>query len=215
MKYYSIVIPTMWKSDLLLKMLPEYEKSEFVKEVIIIDNDPSVAPNLDGFSKVRSYTKGQNIFVNPAWNWGAELANYELILANDDIFIDSINIVLWTISTSDFDIVGTLLRADNKGKRIDDISYSQRFPANSFGCFMYVKNYVPVPDEIKLWYGDDLQFMSNKKKGRLVNFGIHSSGSTTINSNSKYFRYTIGRNDMKVVAEMKARGEYIGKLLLP
>jgi len=215
MKSYSVIIPTMWRSDLLLQMLQKYEDCECVKEVIIIDNNPNGAFDIGVFDKVSSYTKGENIFVNPAWNWGVQFANHNLILANDDILIDNLDDVLSAISDSDFDIIGTIINPDHKGKRIDDISHFPRFPANNFGCFMYVKNYVMIPEEIKIWYGDDLQFKMNAKRGRMVNYGIHTRPSTTINSDARYFRNIIGKNDIRIVREMKERGEEIGKLLLP
>ena len=37
---FSIIIPTMWKSKHLVKMLDLYQKSKYVYEIILIDNDP-------------------------------------------------------------------------------------------------------------------------------------------------------------------------------
>lgn len=87
-KYFSIVIPTMWKSNKIFGMLPVYEKSKYVKEIIIIDNNPKKKIDLSEYKKIRYYTKGKNIYVNPSWNWGYALSNYNLILANDDIIIN-------------------------------------------------------------------------------------------------------------------------------
>ena len=44
--FYSLVIPTMWCSDKIFRMLPIYDKSEYIKEIIIIDNDFSKKPDL-------------------------------------------------------------------------------------------------------------------------------------------------------------------------
>ena len=98
----SIVIPTMWRSNKILKMLPIYEKSELVKEVIIIDNDPKLTPNLKPYTKVLYYTNGNNIYVNPAWNLGYTLSSHRVILANDDIIIDELDNVLNLLINSDF-----------------------------------------------------------------------------------------------------------------
>ena len=73
---YSIIIPTMWRSELIHQMLPLYDRSEYVGEVIIIDNDPSKMPDLSQFEKVRHYAMKENIYVNPAWNLGVSLANH-------------------------------------------------------------------------------------------------------------------------------------------
>jgi len=190
-KLFSIIIPTMWRSDLIHRMLPVYEKSKFVGEIIIIDNDPLKTPNLSGFTKVRHYTNGENIYVNPAWNWGASLAKYNLIIANDDIVVD-IDCVLKLILDSDFDVVGIRLKTDGNGIRIQQIT---AFPANSYGCFMYVKNYINIPEQLKIWYGDKILFYNNKKRGMLVNSGIQTNPSTTINSDVNLFRNRIGQND--------------------
>ena len=86
----SIIIPTMWRSDKILKMLPIYEKCDLVKEVIIIDNDPKLTPDLKPYSKILYYTNGENIYVNPAWNLGYTLSSNQVILANDDIIINDL-----------------------------------------------------------------------------------------------------------------------------
>ena len=196
-KLFSIIIPTMWRSPFIWEMLPKYQVSEFVGEVIIIDNAPSPKNDVSAYDKVKMYTKGENIFVNPAWNWGVSLAKYSIVLANDDILIEDLDIVLGEISRSNFDIVGAGIKPDDAGRRIKNI---QRFPANSFGCFMFVKNYVAVPETIRMWYGDDIQFYHNKKRGVLMNFGITTRKSTTIDSERAYFRGVIGRAD---IAEYK------------
>jgi hypothetical protein len=205
-KYFSIIIPTMWKSNLIHQMLPKYETCDLIKEVIIIDNDPNNTPDLDSYSKVRYYTKGTNIYVNPAWNMGVALANYKIILANDDILIADITDVLTAILNSDFDIVGACIVSDGGGKRIDDISHLGKFPGLSFGCFMYIKDYEPIPENIKIWYGDDLQYHLSMKRGRLRNFGLSTYASTTIRSNMEHFRNVVIANDIKIVNEMLING---------
>jgi hypothetical protein len=191
---FSIIIPTMWLSDLIHRMLLIYDRSEFVGEIIIIDNDTTKTPILSQYNKIRRYTKGENIFVNPAWNWGVSLAKFRIILANDDIL------------NSDFDIVGACLALDDKGKRIEDISDHLKFPGLSFGCFMYIKDYEPVPENIKLWYGDDLQYNVSNKKGRLRNFNFSTSPSTTIKSNISYFKNIVIANDIKLADELLRNG---------
>jgi hypothetical protein len=205
-KYFSIIIPTMWMSDKLKTMLPQYESCGFVGEIIIIDNDPTKKYDLSGFSKVRYYTKGTNIFVNPAWNWGVSVAKYKTILANDDIIIENITDILKMIFTSDYDIVGAYLKRDGNRRRIKNISSSTRFPRQSFGCFMYVKNYTIVPENIKIWYGDVLQYHTCKKRGILMNCGIATVASTTINSDKSQFLNVICKNDMKIVSRMIEEG---------
>ena len=183
----------MWRSDKIMDMLPEYDNSEYVGEMILIDNDPELKPDLSLYKKLRYYTKGHNIYVNPAWNWGAELANYQIILANDDIIVDNIDKVLGLINEKDFDIVGILLRkAKTKDMAIVKLGH---WPNAGYGCFMYVRNYKKIPDELLIWYGDRYLFKHNTKKGRLINGGIHTNTSTTIDSDREFFRENIGKQD--------------------
>lgn len=195
--YFSIVIPTMWMSNKLYSMLIKYEKCEYIKEVIIIDNDPDHTMDLTEFTKIRYYSKGKNIFVNPAWNWGYSLSKYNLILANDDILIHNLDDVMRLISQMKYDIIGisTEKEVNNTTLRIESIS---QFPQKNYGCFLYVKNYVYIPDQIKIWYGDDILFNVNEKKGIIKGLNFEFEKSKTINSNIDYYRNTIGKNDIKI-----------------
>lgn len=196
-KYFSIVIPTMWKSDKILKMLPIYENSKYVKEIILIDNDPSVAVDLENFKKVKIYTKGENIYVNPSWNWGYSLSNYDLILANDDIVINDFDTVMKLISNSDYDIIGMSLKGDTNGLRIDSIDEFPTDYGNGFGCFMYVKKYIYIPNQLKIWYGDKILFDESEKRGVLKNVNIVADKGKTVNSDIIKFRNVVGNNDIK------------------
>lgn len=203
-KYYSIVIPTMWLSDKLEKMLKIYENSIYVKEVILIDNDPTNKIDLSEFTKVRYYTKGKNIYVNPSWNWGYSLSNYELILANDDIIINNLDDVLNLFSKSDCDIIGLDVSKNSNDLKIE---YITKFPEKSFGCFMYIKKYVYIPDQLKIWYGDKILFDVNKTRGVLKNPYITTDKSTTINSNMSLFRENVGRKDIMEYEMLHMRHE--------
>lgn len=195
-KFYSIVIPTMWKSNKIHGMLPVYENSKFIKEIIIIDNNPNKKIDLSGYKKVRYYTKGKNIYVNPSWNWGYALSNYNLILTNDDIIINDFNKVMKTISNSNYDIIGIdVAQIDNSDNiRIDEI---ENFPQKNYGCFMFIKKYTYIPDQLKIWYGDKILFDFNKKRGIIRNAEIIADKSITVNSNMKLFREDLGRRDIQ------------------
>lgn len=186
---FSVVIPTMWGSNFLINMLDEYEKCDLVKEVILIDNNPNLKPELDSFNKVIYYTDNKNIYVNPAWNIGYTLSSYNLILANDDIFINNISEVLEIISKSDFDIIGVDWKKSNI-LTIDEIS---DFGVDGYGCFMYIKNYISIPNQYKIWRGDYIQFDHNKKRGSLKNPGLSGDISKTVNSDKNL--QGIAKND--------------------
>ena len=68
---FSIVIPTLQKDTMILKMLlDELNQDQTVGEIILIDN------SLQGFEynsdKLRIIIPNENLFVNPSWNLGVE-----------------------------------------------------------------------------------------------------------------------------------------------
>lgn len=187
---FSLVIPTMWKSEHILKMVPKYQLSDYVGEIIIIDNNPTHKFDFDSDVKIVYHTEGENIFVNPAWNIGYSYSKYGVILVNDDILIEDVDVVLKTISESDFDIIGVRMGPKNDLMGIKEINY---FPMNHYGSFLYVKNYVYIPEQIKIWFGDNILFDNNKKRGLLTDCGITSNESKTVNE----FRHSITDNILK------------------
>jgi GR25 family glycosyltransferase involved in LPS biosynthesis len=192
----SLIIPTMWRSDKILKMLPIYEECDLIKEVIIIDNDPKLTPNLKPYNKILYYTKGENIYVNPAWNLGYTLSSCrQVILANDDIIINDLDKVLNLLVNSNYDIVGISLDKTNEGLKIDPID---TFPANSYGCFIYIKQYKYIPEKYKIWYGDQFLFEVSEKRGLLKNSNVITNVSETLNSNNKELRKNIAVKEVEL-----------------
>jgi hypothetical protein len=174
---FSIIIPTMWESNNLKLMLDKYEKSNLVGEIIIIDNNPKNKFNLKDYKKIIYYTENKNIFVNPAWNLGYSLSSFKTILANDDILLDDINKILLNFINCEFDIVG--VDWSNK-KNILGIKKIEEFPYSGYGCFMYIKNYVPIDENYKIWRGDYILFENSYNKGILEGSGIKGEISKSI-----------------------------------
>jgi len=188
---YSIVIPTMWQSEYLFDMLPIYENCELVKEIILIDNFYQKKPKLDKFKKIKYYSEFKNIFVNPAWNVGVKLSNYEIILANDDILIQNLMEVLMLIKNSDFDFVGI------SWDEVDELKIVEidEFKRNGYGCFMYIKNYIEIPKDYLIFRGDYILFNNSKKRGELFNPKIKGDIAKT-RGNNEIFK-DISQNDLK------------------
>lgn len=198
--FFSIVIPTMWKSKHIKTMIPKYQSSEYVKEIIIIDNEPESRINFESNDKIIYHTEGKNIFVNPSWNIGFSYSNYELIIANDDIIIEDIDSVLKIIEESDFEIVGVRMGNKTNNMRIESID---KFPTNHFGSFMYVKNYFYIPEQLKIWYGDNILFDFNKKRGLLIDGGIISNQSVTVNKFKFETTDNILKKDKQIYEKLK------------
>jgi hypothetical protein len=184
---YSVIIPTLWKSNLYFfrNILLELDVNELVGEIIIIDNDPQFQEGikqsvLRDLKKVNHVRVPTNLFVNPSWNLGASLANYEyLAFINDDVWsIPSISLALIAhFGHSDKEGVFGLATECfvNAGKtNLDTLSEVEikEGPGRGegWGCFFIIKkiHWEPIPDELKIWCGDDFITTNAIKQGRRV-----------------------------------------------
>lgn len=187
MSKFSIVIPTLWKSQRIHKLLDDLIKCDNVDEIIIIDNNSSYYHYYDTIlDKINLIQMKDNIYVNPAWNLGVKIAkNYYIALINDDInFNTNIFDFLNPYKLDRYGIIGMdstnyntiiespkLLKEDNRPK--------QRF---GWGCMIIFdkKYWIDIPDNIKLWYGDDFIRIVNKAPvSYLTDFKIDTDMSTT------------------------------------
>jgi hypothetical protein len=185
MNKYTVIIPTLWKSNRTEQLIRDLNECEFVDEIIIIDNT-----NTDewdrAYRKIRTVSKGENIYVNPAWNWGIELAKNECIaLCNDDINFDpNIFGVITKDILLEFGIIGQS-EFNYKGKNSDEPileKWNGKVRDWGWGCLIMFdkKNWIEIPDDIKIWYGDDYIFKCNlAQKSTLKNFNIETEMSTT------------------------------------
>jgi len=194
---YSVVIPTMWKSNKIFSMLSIYEKSQYVEEIIIINNNYQKTPkNLKKYSKLKLYTKYKNLYVNSSWNWGNKIANYNLILANDDLIIRRLDELIFKTSQTNYDIIG--LDADGI-KRNSNIKIKEvkKFPRRSYGCFMLLKKYYNIPEDLKIFFGDNILFQKSKLRGIFSGLKVDMDISKTIGINKSFFKKIIN-NDKKI-----------------
>jgi len=187
MDKYTVVIPTLWKSKRTEQLIRDLNECEFVDEIIIIDNT-----NTDEwdrtYKKIRSVSKGKNIYVNPAWNWGIELAKNECIaLCNDDINFDPniFGVVTENVLTYS-GIIG--MGEGNYKEPIDEERgpYIDMWKPGvndwGWGCLVLLKksHWLPIPDDIKIWYGDNIiKDVNSVAKGCLRNFKVETEMSTT------------------------------------
>lgn len=185
---YSVIIPTLWKSDRTKKLINDLKDCEYVGEIIIIDNTCIEEMDMKHPNKVRMVSKGENIYVNPAWNWGIELANNECIaLVNDDINFDpnifgviTENILMYSgiIGMGEGNYKDPI--DEEKGPHID--MWKPGVNDWGWGCMILLKkaHWKPIPNEIKIWYGDNfIKDVNTVAKGCLRNFRIETEMSTT------------------------------------
>lgn len=204
---FSVVIPTQWN----LKNISNFEhflnileKSKYVCEIIVIDNDnKNIKLDLSKYKKVKHIVNSENIYVNPSWNLGYSICNKNnnLIFANDDlkIYDDNIDIIFDMLSKTTFEIVGLSYRNDN----INVIEKIDNFPSKNYGSFLYVKKYYYIPEQFKIWAGDDYQFknVSIGKRG-ILKTNLIQNTENRIMANKSYF--AIGKKDRELYNKMVA-----------
>jgi glycosyltransferase involved in cell wall biosynthesis len=158
-------------------MMPYYY--DLADEIIIVDNNPKKRLFYD--KKVKYLTKNKNIFVNPAWNWGAKEATGDyLIIANDDVIIPRLAELMTIFANSNYDIIGSDVRRCHVDK---DIQIRPEFQMQwGWGCFMLMRKsaYYPIPEQFKIWFGDNILFLNNVRRGSFGGLQIITEMSETL-----------------------------------
>lgn len=172
MNFFSVIIPTLQRSAELNQLVDQCVAHPRVQEVIVINNAPT--PLAWTSPKVRVLQQEKNIFVNPAWNLGVEAANGEYVaIVNDDVlFSDEV-----------FDYAARLLRLPFVGMVGPDgafmnrpaVALSHRIASEGhitlgMGVFMAMrrKDYLPIPDTMKIWGGDDWLYWTQRMPSRVL-----------------------------------------------
>jgi hypothetical protein len=163
---FSVVIPTLWKSQKIWYLLDEFEKHPLIGEVILIDNDYSIGTRLTKkYEKIVPISSKRNLYVNPAWNIGVANSIYDNIcILNDDLIFD-FSIFDWIPSVIDKGIIG--MNAENYHLK-ENYDFRIEPMVNrewGWGCLMFLKkeNWVDIDNRMKVAYGDD--FLMRKVKG--------------------------------------------------
>ena len=186
---YTVVLPTLWKSTRIHKLLQDLIQCDSIGEIIMIDNSSEFYDHYTQLEKVRVIQPKENLYVNPSWNLGVKEAKYNCIaLINDDVNFDPI--IFSIIDESKLKSTG-VIGMDNKNYMFrkfktdpEVLPYTNPRPWG-WGCFIlfHKLNYAPIPDSIKLWFGDDFLIYHNPADTyTLHNFPIKTEMSTTISS---------------------------------
>ena len=196
MEKFTIIIPTMWKiNEYFLPMLKLYEEESLIDEILIIDNNPKLTPKLNHLKKIKRLCNGVNNFINPSWNWGVITSNNDyLIIANDDIkisnkkiFHSALNFFLQELPKGHITIWNkhSEKNPEIKLSQIEHLNYG-----NGILFFTNKFNYVDIPEEMKLFYGDNFIF-HNSDINYEINLGIETPMSKTIKSEKEIDKLSI------------------------
>ena len=172
----SVIIPTLQKKlSFLINLLSTLERDTSVDEIIVIDN------SLRGLnyksSKLRLIIPEENLFVNPSWNLGVKEAKNELVaLLNDDIIIpdgfcsriaEKMNALRGGGGCVGFCgdniIVTKDLVPQPEQTSIELTATDTRCLYWGMVIFFYKTSYYEIPEELKIYCGDDWIFIQNQR----------------------------------------------------
>lgn len=165
----------MWKEQKLTQYLEYYSKSNYVNQIIVIDNDYRNRPKSDIFEnkKITLVSYGRNIYVNPAWNEGYYRSTSDIMcVLNDDILVqDAVFDYMSKLDFTEIDIIGVHLKGSIDNYHIVDhpdkqealiklnVNKTQPIGGQSyaFGVCMFIKrtSYRVIPSLYQIWFGDD------------------------------------------------------------
>ena len=201
----SVIIPTMWKADVFKVMIPLLLDHDKIGEVIIIDNDVSARfSDLPNHSKIKLLGQKENIYVNAAWNLGAETSLFDkLCIMNDDVVFD-INVFdylydkitekIGTIGPGNSSIKHFYLKSPNLHLEVlDKLSVTNSDFTRGYGTllFLHKNNYLKIPDELVVDFGDaflyDYNSLQKRQNYKIVDFCIKTKMCTTSSSSSHIF----------------------------
>lgn len=188
---FSVIIPTLQRSPGTSALVADLDASPHVGEILIINNSPTPLPYHS--PKVRELRQPTNIFVNPAWNLGVRESRFDLLcFANDDVRFDvSVLAAIERLLRLPVGIIAP--REDSFAPEVppDSSPTPRRRPVrlrpvyrrtNGFGTLMFMRrtSYATIPDELRVWFGDDYLF--HQQRHRNLVFGgmaIHTTMSST------------------------------------
>jgi hypothetical protein len=162
---FTVVIPTMWRPDTFEEQLNSLCCSEYVDEIILINNDKNITPsfNILNHKKILHVNPSENLVVYPSWNLGVFLSNNNNIcLLNDDILFD-MDVFKFMSNHKDKHLCGLSMYNQNEDFKL--LEANER--THGFGCMMFLRKdtYSNIPHDLLVYFGDDYLFHMNKFNG--------------------------------------------------
>jgi hypothetical protein len=159
---FTLVIPTLWKSNRFLDMLSLYLQSDSVGEIIIIDNSKEYFNHFSEVPhKITLIQPQENIYVNPAWNLGIGISKFDNIcILNDDVSFD---IRIFDLFLKDDVLKNGIIGLSQTSYELTEdgeIVLDPWSPGKNdwgWGCMIFLKKnmWIEIPNDIKIWYGDN------------------------------------------------------------
>lgn len=189
MDKFTVIIPTIWKSEYTLELIKRYCECDFVGEVILINNRKESTPDIPTHSKLNVINMSENIFVNPAWNYGVEISkNNYITISNDDIlfnineYYELLNQITIQFPLKSLGYIGShsenYITKNSKYKILEELNSTNR---GGWGCLFsfHKENWKPIPDQLKIWYGDNWIHMVARPILQLSGINIETKMSSS------------------------------------
>lgn len=188
MRKILVGIPVIY-CDECVKLCLESLSSQ-AADLIIVDNDstPEIKKMIKDLPKIVNL---KNVYVNPAWNqlmeYFLETDHDYLIILNSDMVLE--NGAIDKIKNIDIDSEKTIILPNVSDHHISEgvLTIEWGFPGIMIVLTRKMVEMVyPIPETLKLWFGDDWIFKRLKKNGYQlqIHYGIKAkhSGSRSISS---------------------------------
>jgi hypothetical protein len=208
MDKFSVIIPTIWKGERLNELLVNFYNSDFIEEVILINND-NINTNKIPLNKKLIYVEPQkNLFVNPSWNMGVRLAkSNNIIIANDDILFDVNHFINCLIDVNSnhikFEDLGFIgMHSDNY--KLESNSDAPIFQSHGvvqsdggWACLLAFnkKHWTPIPEQLKIWYGDNFLLALGKQAIDMIGLKIETKMSSSADTSVDWVKQVMD-NDL-------------------
>jgi len=204
----SFIIPTIYKSPRLVKLLSDLENCSLVNEILLIEDAPYTGM-LDGMvlNKTIIHPFTEKRYCNGAWNYGIEkISNYYYALCNDDINFntdiieDVINFYKLRPNTGFIGMDNSQYDTNNPPEIYGFIQHKTYEAVNGWGCliFNHKSNNVFIPNELKHWCGDSY-YLTYSKYPCYKYFGpkVYTEMSTSMSPEI----FEIGQEDQRIFEE--------------
>lgn len=182
----SVIMPSLFMIDGTVERIKQVCAHPLVGEFIVIDNTIEGGNIKEDIPKLVYIEEKKNTFVNPAWNKGVSLAKYDkLMFLNDDVITDFALIdKVYDYITEDRGMIGIGEGCWEKTGEVFEIKPVYEFPG-AYAClfFMHKNSYRNIPEELKVWYGDNWLFdKTGKQPYKFVNWKLDGYISATIST---------------------------------
>jgi hypothetical protein len=190
MDKFSVIIPTIWKSEYTLELISKYCECEYVNEIILLNNKVENTPKLLIHNKLNIINLPKNIFVNPAWNYGVKISKSSYItISNDDILFnvnEYYSLLEQIISQQPLQNLGFIgshsdnyIITEEKSPILEE--YNNQTNKGGWGCLFtfHKQNWKPIPEQLKIWYGDNWIHMTHQPILQLSGINIETKMSTS------------------------------------